>query len=278
MNTKIGTAVSEAVEKFVSKGIDNSKIDARILMASVLKVSPHETSFLFNNFLTDEQIDLFSKVVERRLARIPVSHILGYRDFFDHRFIVTSDVLDPRPETEHLVEEALKKNFQNVLDLGTGSGCVILSLLAKKAGSRGLGVDVSKTAINVAKKNAVQMSLQRRVEFKVSDWFSTVKPQKFDLIVSNPPYIHPEKIKFLAPELKHEPLLALTDNKDGLDSYRNIARYAPSFLQSRGHLILEIGFDQEFEVTKILNLNGFQDIKVTRDLNGRQRVITCCIK
>ena len=278
MNTKIGMAVSEAVEKFVSKGIDNSKIDARILMASVLKVSPHETSFLFNNFLTDEQIDLFSKAVERRLARIPVSHILGYRDFFDHRFIVTSDVLDPRPETEHLVEEALKKNFQNVLDLGTGSGCVILSLLAKKAGSRGLGVDVSKTAINIAEKNAVQMSLQGRVEFKVSDWFSNIKPQKFDLIVSNPPYIHPEKIKFLAPELKHEPLLALTDNKDGLDSYRNIARVAPSFLQSRGHLILEIGFDQEFEVTKILNLNGFQDIKVTRDLNGRQRVITCCIK
>lgn len=278
MNTKIGAAVSEAVEKFVSKGIDNSKIDARILMASVLKVSPHETSFLFNNFLTDEQIDLFSKAVERRLARIPVSHILGYRDFFDHRFIVTSDVLDPRPETEHLVEEALKKNFQNVLDLGTGSGCVILSLLAKKAGSTGLGVDVSKTAINIAEKNAVQMSLQRRVEFKVSDWFNNIKPQKFDLIVSNPPYIHPEKIKFLAPELKHEPLLALTDNKDGLDSYRNIARYAPSFLQSRGHLILEIGFDQEFEVTKILNLNGFQDIKVTRDLNGRQRVITCCIK
>ena len=278
MNKKIGVAVSEAVEKFVSKGIDNSKIDARILMASVLKVSPHETSFLFNNFLTDEQIDLFSKVVERRLARIPVSHILGYRDFFDHRFIVTSDVLDPRPETEHLVEEALKKNFQNVLDLGTGSGCVILSLLAKKAGSTGLGVDVSKTAINIAEKNAVQMSLQRRVEFKVSDWFNNIKPQKFDLIVSNPPYIHPEKIKFLAPELKHEPLLALTDNKDGLDSYRNIARYAPSFLQSRGHLILEIGFDQEFEVTKILNLNGFQDIKVTRDLNGRQRVITCCIK
>ena len=278
MNTKIGMAVSEAVEKFVSKGIDNSKIDARILMASVLKVSPHETSFLFNKFLTDEQRDLFSNAVERRLARIPVSHILGYRDFFDHRFIVTSDVLDPRPETEHLVEEALKKNFQNVLDLGTGSGCIILSLLAKKAGSRGLGVDVSKTAINIAKKNAVQMSLQRRVEFKVSDWFNNIKPQKFDLIVSNPPYIHPEKIKFLEPELKHEPLLALTDNKDGLDSYRNIAHSAPSFLQSRGHLILEIGFDQEFEVTKILNLNGFQDIKVTRDLNGRQRVITCCIK
>lgn len=277
MNTKIGTAVSEAVEKFVSKGIDNSKIDARILMASVLKVSPHETSFLFNNFLTDEQRDLFSKVVERRLARIPVSHILGYRDFFDHRFIVTSDVLDPRPETEHLVEEALKKNFQNVLDLGTGSGCIILSLLAKKAGSRGLGVDVSKTAINIAKKNSVQMSLQRRVEFKVSDWFSNIKHQKFDLIVSNPPYIHPEKIKFLAPELKHEPLLALTDNKDGLDSYRNIARVAPSFLQSSGHLILEIGFDQEFAVTKILNLNGFQDIEVTCDLNGRQRVISCCI-
>ena len=277
MNIKVGAAVSEAVEKFVSKGIDSSKIDARILMASVLKVSPYETSFLFNNFLTDEQIDLFSKVVERRLARIPVSHILGYRDFFDHRFIVTSDVLDPRPETEHLVEEALKKNFQNVLDLGTGSGCIILSLLAKKAGSRGLGVDVSKTAINIAKKNAVQMSLQRRVEFKVSDWFSNIKHQKFDLIVSNPPYIHPEKIKFLAPELKHEPLLALTDNKDGLDSYRNIARVAPSFLQSSGHLILEIGFDQEFAVTKILNLNGFQDIEVTCDLNGRQRVISCCI-
>jgi len=278
MTKTIGIAIFEAARQLSIAGIDGSQLDARVLMSSVLKVAPYQASLIADKCLTKAQLEEFSKVIQRRLRRVPVSHILGYRDFFEHRFIVTPDVLDPRPETELLVVEALKESFQNVLDLGTGSGCILLSLLAKKINVQGVGIDISAAAISIARRNAKNLHLESRVNLNVSDWFSNVGKQKFDLIVSNPPYVHPNQLELLSPEVLHEPMLALTDNEDGLNAFKEIATNAQKFMVAGGRLIFEIGFDQGPAVADILNISGFQDIRVLPDLNGSDRIVSCCLK
>lgn len=278
MTKTIGIAIFEAARQLSIAGIDSSQLDARVLMSSVLKVVPYQASLIADKCLTKAQLEEFSKIIQRRLRRVPVSHILGYRDFFEHRFIVTPDVLDPRPETELLVVEALKESFQNVLDLGTGSGCILLSLLAKKTNVQGVGIDNSAAAISIARRNAKNLHLESRVRLNVSDWFSNVGKQKFDLIVSNPPYIHPNQLELLSPEVLQEPMLALTDNEDGLNAFKEIATNAQKFMVAGGRLIFEIGFDQGPEVVEILNISGFQDIRVLPDLNGSDRIVSCCLK
>ena len=278
MTKTIGIAIFEAARQLSIAGIDGSQLDARILMSSVLKVAPYQASLIADKCLTKAQLEEFSKVIQRRLRRVPVSHILGYRDFFEHRFIVTPDVLDPRPETELLVVEALKESFQNVLDLGTGSGCILLSLLAKKINVQGVGIDISAAAISIARRNAKNLHLESRVNLNVSDWFSNVGKRKFDLIVSNPPYVHPNQLELLSPEVLHEPMLALTDNEDGLNAFKEIATNAQKFMVAGGRLIFEIGFDQGPAVADILNISGFQDIRVLPDLNGSDRIVSCCLK
>ena len=278
MTKTIGIAIFEAARQLSIAGIDSSQLDARVLMSSVLKVAPYQASLIADKCLTKAQLEEFSKVIQRRLRRVPVSHILGYRDFFEHRFIVTPDVLDPRPETELLVVEALKESFQNVLDLGTGSGCILLSLLAKKINVQGVGIDISAAAISIARRNAKNLHLESRVNLNVSDWFSNVGKRKFDLIVSNPPYVHPNQLELLSPEVLHEPMLALTDNEDGLNAFKEIATNAQKFMVAGGRLIFEIGFDQGPAVADILNISGFQDIRVLPDLNGSDRIVSCCVK
>ena len=278
MTKTIGIAIFEAARQLSIAGIDSSQLDARVLMSSVLKVVPHQASLIADKGLTNAQSEEFSKLIQRRLRRVPVSHILGYRDFFEHRFIVTPDVLDPRPETELLVVEALKESFQNVLDLGTGSGCILLSLLAKKINVQGVGIDISAAAISIARRNAKNLHLESRVNLNVSDWFSNVGKRKFDLIVSNPPYVHPNQLELLSPEVLHEPMLALTDNEDGLNAFKEIATNAQKFMVAGGRLIFEIGFDQGPAVAEILDISGFQDIRVLPDLNGSDRIVSCCSK
>mgnify|MGYP001350910529 FL=1 len=278
MTKTIGSAVLDATRQLSLAGIDGAHLDARILMSSVLKVAPHQASLLADNFLDETQLERFGEVILKRLSRVPVSYILGYRDFFEHRFVVTPDVLDPRPETELLVVEALKESFQNVLDLGTGSGCILLSLLAKNLSSQGLGVDISEAAIAVARKNAKNLHLKNRANFSISNWFSNIGKQKFDLIVANPPYIHPNQLERLSPEVLKEPMIALTDNEDGLDSFKKIALSAQKFMAVGARLVLEIGYDQGRLVADILNISGFQNIRVVPDLNGCDRMITCCSK
>ena len=278
MTKTIGIAIFEAARQLSIAGIDSSQLDARVLMSSVLKVAPYQAPLIADKCLTKAQLEEFSKVIQRRLRRVPVSHILGYRDFFEHRFIVTPDVLDPRPETELLVVEALKESFQNVLDLGTGSGCILLSLLAKKINVQGVGIDISAAAISVARRNAKNLHLESRVNLNVSDWFSNVGKRKFDLIVSNPPYVHPNQLELLSPEVLHEPMLALTDNEDGLNAFKEIATNAQKFMVAGGRLVFEIGFDQGPAVAEILDISGFQDIRVLPDLNGSDRIVSCCLK
>lgn len=224
--------------------------------------------------LADGEAEQFDVFVNRRAAREPLSHLLGYRDFYKHRFVVTADVLDPRPDTETLVETALNVPMNRVLDLGTGSGCILLSLLAERPSAIGTGTDLSVDAIAVAKQNADQLGLSDRVTFEQGSWFEAVQGT-FDLIVSNPPYIAASEMSELQPEVRdHEPRMALTDEDDGLSCYRDITDTAPAFLTDGGHLMFEIGPTQAASVSVMMSAKGFAEIRVIQDLDGRDRVVS----
>ena len=275
MTQSVQAVLKQASQILVSSGVAGAQRDAKLLMAFVLGFEPHQVALHRDAMLDVDQELAFMATIKQRASRVPISHILGYRDFFENRFILTPDVLDPRPETEQLVSHALCEDFEAVLDLGTGSGCILLSLLAKRPLAQGIGVDQSAKAIAVAKLNAQKMQLSTRVELLVSNWFSEVPTTKFDLIVSNPPYIHPNAMAALSAEVLHEPELALTDHVDGLSHYRNIAKQAHNFLTPNGRLIFEIGFDQGDAVLKILAQQKFCDIVILSDLNHHPRVVAC---
>lgn len=209
----------------------------------------------------------------RRAGREPMSHIFGYRDFWKHRFKVTADVLDPRPETETLVEIALAEPFSRVIDLGTGSGAIICSLLAECPDATGVGTDVSERAVLVAGENAARLGVADRLILPLSDWWDDVGGV-YDLIVSNPPYIARAEMANLAPEVRdHEPREALTDEADGLSAYREIAGGVLAHLSPGGRLLVEIGWRQGAEVAEILTDAGLMDITIHSDLGGRDRVV-----
>ncbi len=218
--------------------------------------------------------DAFEVAVAKRVQRQPVSQIIGRRAFWRHEFTVTPDVLDPRPETETLVEAALAEPFSRVLDLGTGSGCILISLLAERPGATGVGTDVSERAVLVAGENAARIGVADRLILPLSDWYDDIGG-RFDLIVSNPPYIAADEMAGLAPEVRDwEPRGALTDEGDGLAAYRAIAAGAANHLTPGGRLLVEIGPTQAASVTAIFRRSGFLDIGVQSDLDGRDRVVS----
>ena len=215
----------------------------------------------------------FQALVARRLNREPFSHIAGYRHFWKHRFRVTADVLDPRPDTETLVQLALEEPFSKVLDLGTGSGCIVISLLAERPEARGVGTDMSEHAVLIAGENAAKIGVVDRLVLPLSDWFEDVGG-RFDLIVSNPPYIAAGEMTGLAPEVQRfEPRSALTDEADGLSAYRAIAAGVLDHLRPGGRLLGEIGPTQAQAVSELFAGAGLADVAVHPDLNGRDRVI-----
>jgi len=221
----------------------------------------------------DEDQTAFMAKINARAARRPLSHVLGYRDFYNHRFIVNGDVLDPRPDTETLVDAALRVPFTRVLDLGTGSGCILLSLLAEMPNATGVGTDISDDALTVAARNAGALGLDGRALLKRSDWFADVTGT-FDLIVSNPPYIAADEMAGLQPEVRlFEPRGALTDEHDGQNAYRIITRQAGSFLAAGGRVLVEIGPTQAASVMQMMIDAGLIAVAVFADLNGRDRVV-----
>ena len=275
MSPTLQTALTHAGQRLLGAGIEDFRREARILLAFVLDIDALQVSLRLEETLNAEQSAELEATLSSRVARVPMSHILGYRDFYEHRFIVTHDVLDPRPETEELVARALSAPFQNVLDLGTGSGCIILSLLAENSSAYGLAVDQSTKALEVARRNAANLQLTDRVRFCRSDWCAKIPAERFDLIVSNPPYIHPAVLKGLSPEVHHEPKSALTDYKDGLSHYATIAHQVHGFLAPEGRLLFEIGYDQGAAVAEMLCKEGYRDIAILEDLEHRPRVVSC---
>ena len=266
----LSTARNAAIAKLRAAGIENPSREAELLLGAVFP----KTYGDFETIFTPEFEARYQAVVDRRAKREPLSHITGRRAFWEHSFHVSSAVLDPRPDTETLVEAALNLPFSRVLDLGTGSGCILLSLLAARPEARGVGVDISEAALAVAEQNRAMLELEACAELNQSDWFANVEGQ-FDLIVSNPPYITAEVFETLQPEVREfEPKIALTPRGDGLDCYRVIAGEAASYLRSDGHLMLEIGFDQADTASEILRDAGWCDVTVGNDLSGHPRVIS----
>lgn len=273
MTADPSAALRAAIARLTSAGVDDPACDARRLMEHAAGIAPGMLSVRLVDGLQEGALAAFDALVARRAAREPVSHLTGRRAFWGRDFIVTPDVLDPRPDTEALVAEALSAPFSRVLDLGTGSGCILLTLLAERPAAAGTGVDLSAAALAVARRNAAALGVAARAELRASDWFAAV-PGRFDLIVSNPPYIAAAEMPALAPEVRdHEPGMALTDGADGLTAYRAIAAGAPEHLTPGGRLLLEIGWTQGVAVAALLRQAGLSDVRVLPDLDGRDRVV-----
>ncbi|MCC6007084.1 MAG: peptide chain release factor N(5)-glutamine methyltransferase, partial [Rhodobacteraceae bacterium] len=206
-------------------------------------------------------------------ARQPVSQIVGRRAFWKHEFAITRDVLDPRPETELLVEVALEEPFETMLDIGTGSGCILLSLLAERPRALGLGTDISAAAIAVARGNAVALGIGARARFLRTDWVQGVKG-RFDLVVSNPPYLAESEVASLEPEPRiWEPRGALVSGPSGLEAYRFIAAAAPRLLARGGRIVLEHGPGQGPAIAALISDAGLEVLPPRNDLDGRARAL-----
>lgn len=263
----------DGIARLTDAGIIGPERDARALMAHALGIRPDRLLMHLADDVSQEVADRFDAAIARRATREPVSHITGVRQFYGRDFTVSKDALDPRPETEILIVEALKAPFDRVLDLGTGTGCILLTLLAENKTATGLGVDASADALQVATQNANQLNLTDRAEFQKSDWFSNVT-QQFDLIVSNPPYIAMSEMPDLSPEVQgYEPHMALTDFSDGLSAYRTICAQAGAYLAPKGRLLVEIGPTQAHDVHIYMKKAGFESIRCLTDFDGRDRVI-----
>lgn len=266
-----------AQDRLEAAGIVDGYRDATLLFLHALNSQPdadvrrHHLAHHLAAPVSDALAHRFEVAIAAREARQPVSQITGWRDFWNHRFRVTRDTLDPRPDTETLVEQALSAPFRRVLDLGTGTGAILISVLAERPGTTGVGTDISQAALEVARDNAERIGV--RAEFIRSDWFSDVTGQ-FDLILSNPPYIALDEMAGLYPEVREwEPRGALTDEADGLTAYRAIAARAGAYLVPDGRVMVEIGPTQAEDVCAIFQAAGFALTRVHRDLDGRNRVI-----
>jgi release factor glutamine methyltransferase len=265
--------LARAAADLRAAGVEAPMRDARLLAAHALAVPPDRLVLALADPVAPAAAAAFAAAVARRAAREPLSHVTGRRQFWGRWFAVSPAVLDPRPETETLVAAALGRGFERVLDLGTGSGAILLSLLADRPAARGTGTDLSAPALAVARANAGRLGVGARAELVQGDWFAPVSG-RFDLIVSNPPYIPRAEVATLAPEVRlWEPHLALTPGDDGLGAYRVLAAGAAAHLAPGGALMLEIGPTQAAAVGAILRAQGFARLSCLPDLDGRDRVI-----
>ncbi|MEL7164401.1 MAG: peptide chain release factor N(5)-glutamine methyltransferase [Pseudomonadota bacterium] len=266
-------AMASAAARLRAAGVRDPARDARVLLAHAAQIDAARVTLIAPEDISLEISERYDHLVSLRCIRVPVSHLTGRRAFFGRDFQVSKSVLDPRPETETLIEAALAAPFSRVLDLGTGSGCILVTLLAERPKATGVGVDLSESACLEASANAVAHGVAERVAIQTSDWFDTVEG-RFDLIVANPPYIAADEMPGLDREVReHEPRMALTDEADGLTAYRTIAAHAGEYLEAAGRVLCEIGATQGRDVAHIFDRQGWSKITVLTDLDGRDRVV-----
>ena len=278
MSLTLVKAWGNAKARLQAAGLNGPVIDARLLLEAAADATRVDIVTDPHRLLTPEQEATLDGYLSRREHREPVSHILGRKGFWKIMLNVTSDVLTPRPDTETVVEFSLREFPEHaawsILDLGIGSGAILLALLAERPAARGLGIDISEDALAVARDNAAALGLAGRIALLRSDWTAGLGENLFDLVVSNPPYIANHVIETLEPEVRdHEPRIALEGGPDGLDHYRVLAPEILRVLKPGGRFAVEIGYDQKAEVEALFRAAGAEGVQTIRDLADRNRVV-----
>ena len=273
----IQSALTEGLNILKNKSILSAKLDSEILMAKALG-KKREYIILNNDKIIKEQnLKYFKKLVHERATRKPIAYLLNKKFFWKSEFYVNKNTLIPRPDTEIIIEQILKvtknKNYLRILDIGVGSGCILLSILKEKKNFYGSGIDISKNSLEISKINAKKLFVDERVKLYKSD-VDKFTQGKYDLIVSNPPYIKRNDLKYLESDvLKFEPKLALDGGLDGLSVIRKVINKTSELLKKNGKFILEIGFNQKSKVIKLLNNKGFYINSSVKDLANNDRCI-----
>jgi release factor glutamine methyltransferase len=278
MSLNLVQAWTKAKKQLEEAGIAGPVIDARLMLEAAAEATRTDIVTDPYRALTPEQEARLDDYLARRARREPVSHILGRKGFWKIMLQVTPDVLTPRPDTETVVEYVLRDFPEHaawsVLDLGVGSGAILLAILAERPAAKGLGVDVSEEALAVARENAANLGLESRVALLRGDWTQGLGEASFDLVVSNPPYIADAVIESLEPEVRdHEPRLALSGGADGLDAYRILAPEILRVLRPGGRFAVEIGYDQRAAVEALFRDAGAEGVQTLRDLGDQDRVV-----
>jgi len=278
MSVSIGEVLRDAAHALDRAGVADARREVGSLLSHVIG---KDRTFLISHAedaVNDRKLREFEEVVARRALGEPAQYITGVQDFYGRSFRVTPAVLIPRPETELLIEAALQlmKTDSNICDVGTGSGCIAVTLLCERVDARGVAVDVSEAALEVARQNASALSVEDRTEFVMSDCFVGLDAatHQFDVVVSNPPYVSADAFPGLQREVRdHEPLVALSPGGDGLSVIRRLLDDAPGFLKAAGHLLMEIGFDQSEKVRQLVNKNVWTLKDILPDLQGIPRIV-----
>jgi len=257
--------------------IKSYNLDSEILLSSTLKLDRFQLLLKLDKRIKNQEKKIFFNFIERRSKNEPIAYIAGYKEFWKSKFKVDKNVLIPRPDTETIIEQVLKElnvnSSKKILDIGTGSGCIIISILKERKRCYGVGIDISKNAVKLAKYNAKIQHIDNRIKFLNSD-IDNFCGDKYDLIISNPPYIKHHEINGLEKDIKnHEPKVALDGGIDGYNKIRLIIEKSSTLIKKTGKLFLELGINQTRETLKILNLNGFYKTKVIKDLAGKNRCI-----
>ena len=273
----IQSAVLEGTSVLKSKSILSAQLDTEILMAKALGKNREYIILNHDKVLNNENLEYFKKLVHERATRKPIAYLLNKKFFWKSEFCVNKNTLIPRPDTEIIIEQILKvtknKNYLRMLDIGVGSGCILLSILKERKNFYGIGIDISKNSLKISKINAKKLFVAERVKFYKSD-VDKFAQGKYDLIVSNPPYIKKNDLKYLESDiLKFEPKLALDGGLDGLSVIRKVIKKSSELLKKNGKFILEIGFDQKSKVIKLLNNKGFYINGTVKDLAKNDRCI-----
>ena len=268
------TLYDMGAEELKEAGVEEAALDARLLLEEVCGTDRNDLLVHGDRLVAEDQLERYMECIDLRSKRIPLQHILGYQEFMGLKFKVTPDVLIPRQDTETLVEEVMRNlhDGMRILDMCTGSGCILLSLLRYSNDCVGTGCDLSEAALQVAQENARALSLE--AEFIQSDLFEKVQG-KYEIIVSNPPYIPSQEILTLMEEVRdHDPLMALDGREDGLYFYKEIIKGAGQHLHPGGMLFFEIGCTQAEDVSRYLKEAGYKEVTVCKDLAGIDRVVS----
>ena len=273
----IETAISIGSKILRDKFIHNPKLDSEILMAKTLQTDRHFILLNSHNNINKNDLNYFYDLIKKRSLCNPIAYLINKKSFWNSEFYVTNDTLIPRPDTELVIENVLnltkQKNKINILDIGVGSGCIILSILKERKNFYGTGIDICKKSLNISKINAFKLGVNSRLKLYKSD-VDKFNLGKYDLIVSNPPYIKTCKLKYLERDVvKFEPRLALNGGLDGLSEIRKVIKKASELIKKNGKFILEIGFDQKNKVINLLKKEGFYINSTQKDIAQHNRCI-----